>query len=893
MATLDQVIAQMLAADMPRIEAHELRVDGRVHRYGREKKAWYVLHEFLARNGRRVVTGAFGFWRGTDNGAIKVQADWQGIEPDEYQRLQRSHAAHEARERAKREARARFAGGRARQQWQGGRARLAEGGVCEYLARKRLAWENGLRMLPDGVLAVPMVRYDVTEDQESDPAYTGPRRLAGLQKISPDGAKRFSRGMDPTGTSCRFGPKPKDGDVLLVGEGLATVLSALQALERQYAAFVAFTAGNLLPVARILRALYPKSPILFLADDDAYLEAQLNKRLQADYGVRELYKVLDAERTMSGDAGPVSVRADLHEDSRGTPLLIVGVRAGDKLRTFTCVNAGRTKAWDAAGAVGNAWVAWPVFADRALAPDPQAARRTDWNDLHCAEGVEPVVAQLGDALKSIEDAHQIARALAGGTPAAPEGASPAGGKGGGDEPDWQLHGALRKRFTLVERTGNAWDAERGFMWKIEHMRLSYGVRAVNMWLASPRTRKIDASQVVFDPSGSADPERTINLFRGLQVKPREASCERVLQLLRYLCGEDGDQEHAPISEWVLKWCAYQVQHVGAKMRTAIVMHGPEGTGKNQFWSVMQDIFHPYSAQIGQSELEDKFNGWLSARLFLLANEVVTRAEMSHHVGKLKAYVTEPYLHIRTAYMDARYEQNHANIVFLSNELQPLKISPGDRRYMVIRTPPVMPREFYEAVAAELRAGGAAGFLRHLLAIDLGDFNEHTKPIFTEAKRDLIEIGMLPSQLFWQEIKDGLVPLPYCPALTDDVYRAYVLWCLRRGHKMPEAQQKFAPSFMSMNGVRRVEDRVADPDRIDEIALAKHKLRKRRVFYMGPPREILHLGDDEPAKYESHEAWVNAGLKAFRSALRAFEAESPASGAADRSGGRARSKEDVL
>jgi putative DNA primase/helicase len=403
------------------------------------------------------------------------------------------------------------------------------------------------------------------------------------------------------------------------------------------------------------------------------------------------------------------------------------------------------------------------------------------------------------------------------------------------------------------------------------MRLSFGSRAVSMWLASPRTRKIDASLVVFDPVGSSDKQTTVNLFRGLQMKPSDASCDRLLRLLRILCGED-EATYTPITDWVLKWCAYQVQNIGAKMRTAIVMHGPEGSGKNQFWSAMQDIFHPYSAQIGQSELEDKFNGWLSARLFLLANEVVTRSEMSHHVGKLKAYVTEPYLHIRTAYMDARYEANHANIVFLSNEFQPLKISPGDRRYMVIRTPAVMDASFYKDVGAELRAGGAAGFMRHLKALELGDFNEHTKPLVTDAKRDLIEVGMLPSQAFWQEIKDGLVQLPYCPALADDVYRAYTLWCNRRGHKMPEAQNRFTPAFMSMNGVRRAEPRVPDPEKLYEVGLVEHKLKKRRVFFMGASLVVQHAGEAEPVRYDNEREWLVAGITAFRKALRALEAE---------------------
>src|SRR5690606_35055189 len=145
----------------------------------------------------------------------------------------------------------------------------------------------------------------------------------------------------------------------------------------------------------------------------------------------------------------------------------------------------------------------------------------------------------GEAIRQIEDAHELAQALAAGVPTPAEGASGGGaGKGGDDEPDWRLHGSRIRRFTLIERSGSAWDAERGRLWKIEHMRLSFSTKAVNMWLASPRTRKIDADNVVFDPAGRSDPKTTVNLFRGLQMKPADAPCDKLLKLLRYLCGED-------------------------------------------------------------------------------------------------------------------------------------------------------------------------------------------------------------------------------------------------------------------------------------------------------------------------------------------------------------------
>lgn len=879
MTTLDQAIGQMAAAGLPPLPSGHPVTDGRIHRFGPRRKAWYVLHEYLARNGQRFIFGAFGIWQGAENNAIKVEADLGTIDADERQRLQRAQAAQEHREREKRDKLTRFAAGRALQQWNTARA----DGWSPYLERKGFQRgaksAKGLRYFNDGTLVVPMVRYDVAEERERDPQYTGPRRLAGLQKIAPDGTKLFNRGMAKIGVACRLGAKPKDGETILIGEGVATVLTALEALDCAFTAFVAFDAGNLAPVAHVVRGLYPKSPILFLADDDAYLEAQFNKRLRDDYGVAELYQAEQGERSF----GAVKVRADLFEAEGGVPALTGGVWVDEKLRTVILVNTGRTKAQVAATAVRNAWVCWPKFAKRVLGPDPEAPRFTDFNDLHQAEGLEAVCTQLGAELEQVHSAVELARALAegrtpdaagvAGVPGGSSGASGGAGKGG-DGVDWRLHGRMLRRFSLVYPSDTAFDDELGRIVRIGHMRHLLGGREVERWLHSPRRRVILPEQIVFDPTGKTEGENTVNLFRGLEMKPSAtASCDLTIQLAHYLCGEEEATE-APITTWMLRWLAYQVQHLGAKMQTAIVMFGPEGTGKNLFWGMARQIFGRYGALITQSELEDKHNTWLSAKLFLIANEVVTRAEMAHHVGRLKNLITEDEVYINPKGIDQRYEKNHVNIVFCSNELQPLKISPGDRRYMVIRTPAVKPESFYAAVGEELRRGGAQAFYRYLLDLDLADFSPHTKPLVTQAKEDLIEIGLMASQLFWRDLHDGILGLPYQPALVTDVYRAYLIWCARNGERVPERINRFIPSFMSLNGVRRGEFRMADPDNpvlgpvlaMDNDAdsagdddARRRAVRRRRVLLMGE-------GDRDPSVERMR---IATGIAEFRSALRAW------------------------
>ena len=53
---------------------------------------------------------------------------------------------------------------------------------------------------------------------------------------------------------------------------------------------------------------------------------------------------------------------------------------------------------------------------------------------------------------------------------------------------------------------------------------------------------------------------------------------------------------------------------------------------------------------------------------------------------LKALITSTTVQINPKNLPRREERNHINIVFLSNEPQPLALDNSDRRYLVIYTP---------------------------------------------------------------------------------------------------------------------------------------------------------------------------------------------------------------
>ena len=245
----DDVVHQMLAAglDMPPLP---LQLDGRPKRFGPKKNHWYCLREDRTQAGTYVVLGSFGNWRGDER--HRVEVDWRGISEAERAELQqRRQAQAEADQQARRDAAA-LAAMCAQELWHQARPT----GISGYLHRKGVEPE-GCRFLPDGSIVVPLLRYDEPREQA----------LKALQRIWPDGVKRFTKGFQKPGTCLRLGHVVV-GEPILICEGYATGLTLRMAVDKRLPVVVALDAGNLMPVAELLRTMYPGSRLLICADDD-------------------------------------------------------------------------------------------------------------------------------------------------------------------------------------------------------------------------------------------------------------------------------------------------------------------------------------------------------------------------------------------------------------------------------------------------------------------------------------------------------------------------------------------------------------------------------------------------------------------------------------------------
>lgn len=357
--------------------------------------------------------------------------------------------------------------------------------------------------------------------------------------------------------------------------------------------------------------------------------------------------------------------------------------------------------------------------------------------------------------------------------------------------DWDRFNELRDNFVLIYGTDTLYDCRTRMIVKVNHARLAFGSDYVKMWLGSVKRRMILPEQLVFDPSEKCEPP-CINLFDGFPMKPKRGDDGPIMDLLRHLCAEETTTEagEEAVLNWVLRWLALPLQRPGTKMRSALVFHGPQGAGKNLFFEIVAALYGRYALVVGQDQLESDFNDWASQKLFLIGDEVVARAELFHQKNKLKAFITGETICINTKMLPLRNERNQVNVVFLSNEMVPLALEETDRRYFVVYTPPRRADDLYARTSACLAQGGREAFLHRLMTLDLGDATEFDIPPMTQAKRNLIDLGLKPAERFASEWTGGFLPLPLQVCSAEQLYRIFRRWCASTGERFAPQQKTF-------------------------------------------------------------------------------------------------------
>ncbi|VVM93479.1 hypothetical protein PS673_02911 [Pseudomonas fluorescens] len=345
------------------------------------------------------------------------------------------------------------------------------------------------------------------------------------------------------------------------------------------------------------------------------------------------------------------------------------------------------------------------------------------------------------------------------------------------------------RYVYIDGTKDVWDREKKRRIAEGAVKMALG-DTYPLWLNSSERRTVDVEHIVFDPTMSKDPAVYINTFDGLPLEPvrDDEACANLRWLISFLCNHD-EAAH----QWLTRWLAYPLQHLGAKMDTAVLMHSiMEGSGKSLlFADALGMLYGQYAATVGQTQLESNFNAWQSRKLWSVFEEVVSRDQRYNQVGKIKHLITGKTVRMESKFINGWEEANHMNAVFLSNEILPWPISDSDRRMLVMWPMETLPVDRQKAIGRELEQGGVAALYGWLLSVELGDFNQRTRPPSTDARERLVALSRAGWQTFlhlwkYSELGQGL----WGPCLSTDLYSLFLEWCQRnKEHVM--SQTKFS------------------------------------------------------------------------------------------------------
>jgi len=251
---------------------HSFELDGKIHRFDRhgKKNAWYVgfqLHTI--KNGEPYYILIIGDWKTGDKQEFRSKVKYERQDKEII-----SQRIVEAQQRAEEEraVKQKEAVEYANKLWNQAKPVFAS----DYFERKKITELHGSKTQLDDdgrIVFVPMV--DINNE------------LQGLQRIFPDGTKRFITGQKTSGLFHVIGSL--DEELFYICEGFATGASIRQATGKT--TIVSFNATNLVNVATEIRKKYITKTIIICGDDDTKTEGNPGRT-----------KALEAARVSLGKA---------------------------------------------------------------------------------------------------------------------------------------------------------------------------------------------------------------------------------------------------------------------------------------------------------------------------------------------------------------------------------------------------------------------------------------------------------------------------------------------------------------------------------------------------------------------------------------------------------------
>lgn len=255
----------------------------------------------------------------------------------------------------------------------------------------------------------------------------------------------------------------------------------------------------------------------------------------------------------------------------------------------------------------------------------------------------------------------------------------------------------------------------------EDMLRAAGITITPATLCKPFVRPTDfllnhikcptAYQTLYDPSSPDDlfpieeGRVYVNTYRRTHPDANEANgIAAGIMLRRHLEKLILEPEYV---QTVLDYMAYLVQHPGKKIRWAILLQGAEGCGKTFLAEVLRLVLgKEHVMAIDIESIKRGWSEWSTGKQVVVIEEIRVVGQNRHEImGVLKPLITNPRITINQRNKDTRETDNRTNYIAFTNHSDALALTPGTRRWFVLRSRIQTP--------AQVKAMGGDEYFSHI------------------------------------------------------------------------------------------------------------------------------------------------------------------------------------
>lgn len=332
---------------------------------------------------------------------------------------------------------------------------------------------------------------------------------------------------------------------------------------------------------------------------------------------------------------------------------------------------------------------------------------------------------------------------------------------------------LNKALAWIELEAKVYDMEQGLFlskevlekgsrWSsIKHISVSQpgpnGGRAktteisvAKLWLTHPHAQRFSAA--IFRPGDgpiTVDEKQqpALNMWGPMEAMPGDV--QPFFDLTRHVFA------NLPTEQQDIAWklFAYKAQNMAIKIPIALVLVGPQGSGKTLWGEIIRDAFMPYGADVTPQQLSSEFHGWIERSLVALVNEAKGE-DMQKASEQIKTLISDLRRPMNEKYRVIREVNTYTQYIITSNNRAVGSFSHDDRRMFVVSTPTKREKAFYDRIRDWKNAGGPKKLLHFFQTVDLKGWEPPNEAPSTPEKELAYQEGLTAVQKLAHDMRNA-------------------------------------------------------------------------------------------------------------------------------------------